>query len=228
MKAIVASLALLFSIAVPFAATNTVDEVQFHGGKVLTWPGAKTLLAPDVASLPFAVLVQTNGTFTVQGGKLRTLAEGESIDKDGMLTKAGGTTQPVMDHVAYRRGHVVVVKDGEAGAASAPVKIGDGTTIYPDGKVTTSSGNSRRLLDGEVFRLQGGALPARDTITLQDGKVKVQKDGSLLTVAPGRSIMMNDGTKVFGDGKVVRADGAETQLAEGQIILIEGVVTRPR
>lgn len=229
MKAIVAGLALLFSAAVSFAATtNAVDKVQFQGGQVRTWPGGKTLLAPDEAALPFEVVVKTNGTFTVQGGKRRSLLEGESIGKDGLLTKADGTTQPVVDHAAYQRGRLVVVKDGEAGAAPAPVKLADGTTIYPEGKVTSPGGASRRLLDGEVFRLQGGALPARDTITLQDGKVKVQKDGSLLTVEPGRSIMMNNGTKVFGNGKVIQADGTETQLAEGQIFIIEGVVTRPR
>lgn len=229
MKVIVPGLVLLLSATAAFAAaTNAVDKVQFQGGKILTWPGGKTLLAPDEASLPHAVVVKTNGTFTVQGGKLRSLLEGESIGKDGTLTKPDGTVQPVVDHVALLRGRVVVVKDGEAGAASAPVKIADGTTIYPDGQVTSRSGTSRRLLDGEVFQLQGGALPARDTITLQGGRVKVQKDGSLLTVEPGRSIMMNDGTKVYGDGKIIKADGTESQLAEGKIVVIEGVVTRPR
>jgi len=229
MKVIVPGLVLLLSVAITFAAeTNVVDKVQFQGGQVLTWPGGKALLAPHEASLPFDVIVKTNGTFTVQRGKLRVLLAGESISKDGSLTKSDGTTQPVMDHVTLRRGLVTVVKDGEPAAASGAVPLADGTTIYPDGKVTSRSGASRRLLDGEVFRLQGGELPARDTITLQDGRVKVQKDGTLLTVEPGRSIMMNDGTKVFGDGKIIKADGTTTQLVEGKIFVIEGVVTRPR
>jgi hypothetical protein len=40
--------------------------------------------------------------------------------------------------------------------------------------------------------------------------------------------MMNDGTKVFGNGKIIYKNGPEAQLAEGQIIILEGVVTRPR
>ena len=145
MKAIVPGLVLLLAAAVTFAAeTNVVDRVQFQGGQVLTWPGGKVLLAPNEAGLPFDVLVKTNGTFTVQRGKMRTLLAGESINKDGTLTKPDGSTQPVMDHVTLRRGLVTVVRDGEAAAASGPVPLADGTTIYPDGKVTSRSGATRR------------------------------------------------------------------------------------
>ncbi len=229
MKVIVLSLAFLSFAAASFAATaNSFDKVQFQGGKVLTWPDAKELLAPNEATLPFEVIVKTNGTFTVQGGTLRTLREGESITKEGRLNKPDGTVQPVVNHVTRTRGQVMLVQDGEAAPAREPVKISDGTIVYPDGKVTPAAGSPRRLLDGEVFQLKGGALPARDTITLQDGKVKVQKDGSLLTVESGRTIMMNDGTKVFSDGKIIKRDGATAQLAEGQVIVIEGVVTRER
>lgn len=229
MKFIVPGLALLCFAAASLAATAPAfDKVQFLGGKVITWPGAKELLAPDEATLPFEVVVKTNGTFTVQGGKMRALREGESITKEGTLNKPDGTVQPVVNHVTLTRGQVLLVQDGEAAPAREPVKISDGTVIYPDGKVAPATGSPRRLLDGEVFQLQGGALPARDTITLQGGKVKVQKDGSLLTVEPGRAIMMNDGTKVFGDGKFIRASGQQGQLAEGEVLVIEGVVTRPR
>ena len=229
MKFIVPGLALVCSAVVSLAATAPAfDKVQLVGGKVVTWPGAKELLAPNEAALPFEVIVQTNGSFTVQGGKSRTLREGESITKEGTLNKPDGTVQPVVNHVTLARGQVLLVQDGEAAPAREPVKISDGTIVYPDGKVAPATGSPRRLLDGEVFQLKGGALPARDTITLQGGQVKVQKDGSLLTVGAGRSIMMNDGTKVFGDGKFTRANGQQGQLAEGQVLVIEGVVTRER
>ena len=229
MKFFAWGLALFCSAAVSFAAaTRSFDKVQFQGGKVLTWPGANELLAPNEAALPFEVSVKTNGTFTVQGGSLRALREGESISKDGTLARPDGTVQPVVNHLTLTRGQVMLVQDGVSAPAREPVKISDGTIVYPDGKVAPPTGSPRRLLDGEVFQLKGGALPTRDTITLQGGRVKVQKDGSLLTVAAGRSIMMNDGTKVFGDGKVIKTDGTTLQLAEGQIIVLEGVVTRER
>jgi ribosomal protein L21 len=58
--------------------------------------------------------------------------------------------------------------------------------------------------------------------------VIVQKDGSQLTVASGRSITMNDGTKVMGDGTVIRFNGDQTTVKEGQILALEGVVKLPR
>ena len=76
----------------------------------------------------------------------------------------------------------------------------------------------------EAIAPDGTPIPALDTISLQHGKVVVQKEGTRLMIQPGRSIMMNEGTKVFGDGRVVSKDGTITNLAEGQILIIEGVV----
>jgi hypothetical protein len=54
----------------------------------------------------------------------------------------------------------------------------------------------------------------------------VQKDGSSLTLALGRSLVMNDGTKVMGDGTVIMSDGRTLSLTEGQIVTVEGVVRK--
>ena len=81
-----------------------------------------------------------------------------------------------------------------------------------------------RVIDGQLFTPDGKTIPAVDTISLQNGIVVVQKEGTQILIGNGRSIMMNDGTKVFGDGNVVSRDGQITALTEGQIITIEGVV----
>jgi hypothetical protein len=82
----------------------------------------------------------------------------------------------------------MMFKDGESTELRAAMQLGDGTTILPEGKIITRDGSSRRLLDGELFQLEGGVVPARDTITLQNGRVMVQKDGAMLAVEPGRSV----------------------------------------
>jgi hypothetical protein len=210
------------------APPSAPERVQFKGDHVYVLPGGQILEAPDEAKLPFDVVVQTNGTFTVKDGKKRQLQEGESLGADGMLTKPDGTIVPVMDYVTLSRGHVVVVKDGETSELTSVLKLGDGTAISADGQITPRVGLPRRLLDGELFRLEGGALPTRDSITMQNGRVSVQKDGSKIDVEPGRSITMNDGTKVFGDGTLVKFNGEKMKLAEGQILTLEGVFTRPR
>lgn len=205
-----------------------VDRVQIIDKKVVLLPARTVLAAPNSVGLPFRIVVYTNRTFQVNGGKLRELEEGDVLGSNGMLLKLNGTITPVMDHLTLNRGRVLIVKDGEATRPGDFVELGNGTTVAPDWKITPLVGNSRRLMDGELFRLESGTIPARDTITMQDGRVFVQKDGSMLSLDRVRSIMMNDGTKVLSDGTVIYFNGTRSMLAEGEVRVIEGVVRRSR
>ena len=225
---LVALLFLLCSFRTLAVPTNVIEKVEFKNNKVLVWPGGEVLKAPNEITLPFGIVVRTNGAFTVKGGKARALQEGDILGTDGMLIKPDGSITPVMDHVSLNRGRVVVMKDGETTELRDVLQLGDGTTVSPDGKITPRVGSARMLLDGELFQLEGGALPARDTITMKNGQVVVQKDGSKLVVDPERSITMNDGTKVMGDGTIIKFNGDRLTLSEGQIFTLDGVVTRPR
>ena len=209
------------------APANPVERVQLKDARILSWQDGQMHRPTNEVALPFGILVQTNGVFRVGGGKERTLQEGEIIGRDGMLTKPDGSITPVIDHVTMNRGRVLVVKDGESAVLTGAIKLGDGSTVYPDGTIVLPSGVPRKLLDGEL-RMAGGAMPARDTITMQGGKVKVQKDGTMLTVDPGHSIMMNDGTKVLSDGTIIRFNGVQTKVKEGEILTIDGVAVRAR
>ena len=224
----VTALILLLAQSLPGALPSVVERIQFKGGKIYVWPGAELLMAPDELTLPFSIIVQTNGSFTVKGGKARMLQEGEILRADGMLTKPDGSITPVMDHVSLNRGRVMLMKDGDISELTSILRLGDGTIIAPDGKITPGTGSPRRLMDGELFRLEGGSLPTRDTVTMQGGRVSVQKDGAKLNVEPGRSLTMNDGTKVFGDGTIVKFNGERTVVSEGQVLTLDGVITRPR
>lgn len=202
-----------------------VQRVTMKDGQMYALTGGSMALMKAEVELPQALRVMTNGTYTVKGGKVRSFKEGQSLGADGMLTSPDGSIVPVFDHVVMRAGQPRIMRDGNLSALSSAVTLADGTRITPDGFVE-KQGRRLRLLDGQIFRLDGTKVPAKDTITLRNGKVTVQKDGSLLHVAPGRSLMMNDGTKVFGDGTVVLKDGTRKQLAEGEILTVEGVVTR--
>ena len=67
-----------------------------------------------------------------------------------------------------------------------------------------------------------------DTVTMQEGRVFVQKDGTSFEVAPGRSLMMNDGSKVFGDGTVLLKSGEKTNVTSGAILKLEGISGKNR
>jgi hypothetical protein len=202
------------------------ESVLRKDGQVMLVRGGKATLLEDEVTVAGDVKMMTNGFFTVKGGKERELKEGQSLSVDGTLTSADGTVMPVWDHVAMKNGRITVVRDGEGALLEQAMTLPDGSTLLPDGLITRGVGGQDRLLDGQLLRLDGTPLAAKDTITKRDNKVIVQKDGSILTLAPGRSIMMNDGTKVTSDGTVLMSDGRTISLAEGQIVTVEGVVRK--
>lgn len=217
---------LLASVEVEAQDESPIEAVQMKGGKMLVVRQGKSLALDKDVTLPGDIKVATNGTFTVQGGKERKFQEGELLRADGTILKPDGSIMPVVDHVTMKNGRILMVKDGESAVANQEITLGDGSRITPDAMLATRDGRRTRILDGQIFRLDGSALPAKDTITLKDGKVVVHKDGSLLQVQPRQSIMMSDGTKVFGDGSVITKDGKKMTLTEGQIVVLEGVVTK--
>lgn len=207
-------------------APHNADRVQFKNGAVWRLQAGQNALVNEELNLARNILVKTNGQFAVNGGQLRALQEGQILSADGMLTSPDGSMVPVVDHIVMKNGRPQLYRDGTPSLLSSPTKLGDGTYIQPDGFLIDPQGRRLRMLDGQLFRLDGQVISTKDTVSLQKGKVTVQKDGSLFTVAPGRTLMMNDGSKVFGDGTVILKDGTTRKLAEGELLTLEGVVTR--
>jgi hypothetical protein len=222
------ALLLLTGIAASLCARaeepGKVGRVMRKDGQTVVVKGGAMLPLEEEVTFPNDLKVFTNGTYVVKQGKPRELKEGQSLGADGMLTSLDGSILPVFDHVTLKQGRVQVMRDGVLKPLTGEETFGDGVRVSPDGYVLTKTGRRVRLLDGQLFRLDGGEVPAKDSITFKGGKVTVQKDGSVLSVPPRGSIMMNDGTKVFGDGTVVPKEGAPRKLAEGETLTIEGVV----
>jgi len=194
----------------------------------VTWQiqGETTKRLEKELAWPNEIKVLTNGIFQVKAGKERRLQEGQILGEDGRLTSPDGSVVPVMEHLVMKNGQVLMVKDGISSALQGDVTLGDGSTVTQDGFYAKPGGVRSKLLDGQMFQLDGQTIAAKDTVILIAGKVRVQKDGTLFDVPPGRSLMMNDGAKVFGDGTVLMKDGTTRQLTEGVILVMEGVVRR--
>lgn len=205
---------------------GSVDRVTVKDSQLVAFQGAQTVPVIEKISLPNDITVFTNATYKVKEGRERTLAEGETLQRDGTLLKPDGSTSPVYDHLMVTRGRVMIMQDGEQSALAVEYTLGDGSRVAPDGTLIEKSGQRRRLLDGQILRFDGHSAPAKDTISLRDGKVSVQKDGSTFEVPKGRTLMMNDGTKVFGEGYALKRDGSRVTLSEGQTVEVEGVVVR--
>jgi hypothetical protein len=201
------------------------QSVVFLEGKVWTVKGVEKVATTNEIVFPGDIKINTNGVFTVKGGKERQLKSEQILGSDGMLTSPDGTVVPVQDHLAMRRGRVYLVKDGEATSLAAEYRLPDGSKVKPGGEIIQPSGTVRRMLDGQTTKLDGTAIPATDTASLQDGKVTLFKDGGRIVLRRDQVMSMSDGTRVSGDGKVVRPDGRTEMLKEGEILKLQGVVS---
>jgi hypothetical protein len=148
------------------------------------------------------------------------------LSADGTILNPDGTTHPVYDHATMSRNQILVMRDGDYSPLRGTLKLGDGSVVSDDCYVKYTTGERIRLQDGQVFRLSGQTVAAKDTVTLLHGRVVVQKEGSSFPVARGSFLMMNEGTRVFGDGYLVRSDGSRQNLVEGQTLQVEGIVVR--
>jgi hypothetical protein len=234
MKSLVRASLVVLTICAAAAAVSAADSGQpvqrvlFRESKVVVVRAGTTAEISNNLTLPNAIVVSTNGTFRVGNGKDRMFKEGQSLSVDGTLLSPDGTVMPVFDHVVMQKGRTVVVKDGQSAVVTADLTLGNGGRISPDGTFVDAQGRRAKLLDGQMVRLTGQIMPSVDTITLINGKVVLQKDGSRIEVSPSQTVAMSDGTKVFGIGSVIKRDGTRVTLSDGQILTVEGVSTRPR
>jgi hypothetical protein len=215
---------LLVTQSVSGAEIAMKDYVQIKDEKVMLVSDGKESELTDTMEFPYGIKILTNGTFTVNQGKERTLHKGQKLDQTGMLYSPDGSVAPVMDHVVQIKNRALLFKDGESQPLANVLQLEDGTRVMPDGTLNRPNGQIVRLLDGQMLLMTGVVLPSRDTIMFTHGKVVLQKDGSRISLLPAQTLMMNDGTKVFGDGRVLLLDGKSIQLVEDQVLVVEGVL----
>lgn len=220
---------LLVAMTLSLLATSLVadetkaESVLFKGNRIAARADGKEFQPTNTVVLANDVKVGTNGIFTVGAGRKRQLREGQGIDVTGMLASPDGTLVPVIDHLVMLKGTLNLVKDGEPQELSREYKLAEGSVIGPDGTVRGADGRLRRLLDGQIFKLDGSAISTADTVTRIQGEIVLQKDGGRVTLRPNQTIMMSDGTKVNGDGTITNPDGSRTTVKEGEVVRIEGV-----
>lgn len=211
----------LISLFQAFAGGDA-DAVTFKDKQIYAIHGDKLDLLTANLTFPDKVMVSTNGTFKVGKGNDRNLQERQVLRRDGWLVNADGSVQPVVDHVGIKEGRTYIVRDGQASQLTSTMNFPNGMSINPDGSGGNLPGGRTRALDGQLFRLDGSSIQAKDTVTLKNGRVVIQKDGTLITLGSAQMMGMSDGTRVYGNGSLQKQDGSVIQLQEGQTVLIEG------
>ena len=206
------------------AGDGGADAVTAKNKQAFAMQGHQQEALTAELNFPDEVVVNTNGTFTVGKGKERELQAGQVLRRDGWLVNQDGSAQPVVDHLAMKEGRAYVVRDGQAAPLTATMVFPNGMSVAPDGYGSGFPGGRNRLIDGQLFRLDGTSIPGKDTVTMKNGRVVVQRDGTQIPLAPVQLMGMCDGTQVRGDGYIQKQNGSTLQLREGQTILIDGAV----
>lgn len=220
------SLAGVFATAALARGGDQPDAVTLKDHKTFAIFGDNLAAMQDNVQFPEDVVATTNGTFTVGKGKERKLVEGQSLRRDGWLLNPDGSVQPVVDHVTMKKGKVLVVRDGQNEPLAKPMTFANGMYIAPDGSCIYPGSKRTRLMDGQLFRLDGTPIASKDTVSKKGGAVVVQKDGTLISLKPVQIMGMNDGTRVYGTGRIEKQDGSAFQLREGQTILLDGALVK--
>jgi len=215
-------LSVVGAFSLPAQTESPADAVTVKDANVYSMQGGQLEVLADNLKFPGDIVVNTNGSFKVGNGQERKLEEGQILRRDGWLLNSDGVAWPVFDYVALKEGKVVVVRDGQTETLTKTMVFPNKLSISPDGSCVYPDVSNAHLADGQLFQLDGTSVPTKDTVTLKDGRVVVQKSGKLISLAPSQIMGMNDGTRVRGDGSLVNRDGTTTQLREGQTVLVAG------
>ena len=121
-----------------------------------------------------------------------------------------------------KAGQVILFKDGQGRPLRETYILPDGTRVKPDGEVRLPNNRLRRLIDGQILATDGSIIQPKDSVTLRDGKVFIQRDGSQFPLPRNRTMMMNDGSKVYGTGKIEKRNGEVIRLVEGKVVHLPG------
>lgn len=210
------------NLIIPVRAAELVEAVIAKEDVTYRLNGDKPELLEEDIVFPDRVEISTKGTFKVADGKERKLGPGQILRRDGWLVNGNGSVQPVVNHVGMKDGRTYVVRDGVATPLTAIMNFPNGMSVGPDGVGARLPGGRARMLDGQLFRLDGTVIQSKDTVTFKNGRVILQKDGTLITLGSAQMMGMSDGTRVYGRGAIQKPDGTIIELREGQTVLIDG------
>jgi hypothetical protein len=205
---------------------RTMDYVVFKEGQVhVVREGESTILEKPL-ELTQQLTVLTNGTIKVAGGQEKKLPPGRKLTLDGFWLNDDGMLAQFPPHYVLKDRVAYFVKEGIFKKLDHEVVFSTGNRLEPDGTVLTTSGKMIRLQDGQGLTAEGASLPALDHIMMIQGKLVLQKDGSIIGL-PAGVMGMSDGTKVTPTGLVTLTSGEEFVLKDGQRLTVPGAAMPP-
>lgn len=214
------SLALI-PFSIPAQELKNLDYITLKSGEVLVVKGDVSEKLDKDLALPGGLSVSTNGIVKVDGKEVE-LKDAQKLTLDGYWLGDDGLLVPFQDHYTLKDGKVYFVQNGMFKPVNEDVVFKNGIRLKTDGTINTSSGMVVRLQSGQMLSPDGEPLQAKDHVIMKDGKLQIQRDGAIVTLAPGTLMGMSDGTKVKSDGTIITHSGQTFVLKEGERLTLDG------
>jgi len=221
---IVGALAFWAALALTSASAQelkNLDHVTLKGGEVFVVKKDVPEKLETDFDLGAGLTVSTNGIVKAQGKEVE-LKEGQKLTLDGFWLGDDGTLVPFQDHYTVRDGKLFLVKAGMFTSVDQEVVFKNGIRLKTDGTVNTRNGTVARLQNGQALTIDGEPLQSKDHIVMKDKKLLIQRDGGIVTIAPGVTMGMSDGTKVKSDGTITTLSGQTFTLKDGDRLTVDG------
>jgi hypothetical protein len=201
---------------------KTMNYVTVKNGKAYMVTNSESVLLEKTFTITPELKLTTNGVLKLGGDKEEKLPEGRRITLDGFWWQSDGTLVQFQPHYLLKERKLYLVKSGVFSPVEQNVSFNNGVTLQTDGSIVTSDGRLIRLQDGQMLTTSGQTLAALDHVMMINGKLILQKDGSLIPIAPITAIGMSDGTSVAATGVITKPNGEQITLEEGQRLTLPG------
>ena len=203
-------------------ALKSMDYVTLKDGGVYLVENNESALLEKALELTPQLTVLTNGIIKITGDGEEELSEGRRVTSDGFWLNDDGTLVSFQPHYMMKDRGLYLVKSGVFKRVDQDVTFGNGTVLRTDGALLTPDGRLIRLQDGQMLTVTGQTIPALDQVMMIDGKLVLQKDGSIIPLPVRSTIGMSDGTTVTGNGLITRPTGQQFMLDQGQRLTLDG------
>jgi RNase P/RNase MRP subunit p29 len=200
---------------------QTTEYVTMKDGRAYVAAGERGAYLERTLALTPELTVHTNGVIKIAGGGEEQLTESKRVTLDGFWITSDGTLQAFRPHYLMKAGVPYVVKSGELTKLEENVIFPNGNVLRLEG-ILASRTRLIRLQDGQRLGLTGEVIPALDHIMMANGKLVLQKDGSIIPLPVVSSMGMSEGTRVTGSGLITTTTGEQFALSDGQRLTVDG------
>ena len=173
------------------------------------------------------IIAKDSSKLLMKEGDLVTLKGDYYVGRGAKLDAKMAENRGLNDHLIFRDGRVMIVKNGEPELLLKDLSMPNGSKVFKHGHVHTKDGNKLVMKQSQKMDMNGELIADKEKIEFNSKNFIVFKGGKAIQVKEGREIpvfkemVLSEATKVLADGTIDRG-GKKTKMKEGEKLTMEG------